>query len=414
MEGESSKRPRQTKSSARCRRSPSPPPRSPSPPPSSPPNPAHCGVVCHGPIQAAKLEAFLQRMHTTQQFAHVPSLRELHIYNQVHTLFRNIGWHGLLKVHELNYKVPTTEFLSSFDLDHGVLSFRLMNQDHAISLDQINVIVGPPKENIFGPNDRIPGYNDLTWWTDLTRQLPYVSSSAKASSLIHPVMKVAHRIVASLVIPKEERSTISTLELKILYAMAHPDDNLFPYYGSFLCTNSPASAHHGLAKYLMLALSVYWQKEEDGNHNWTVGQNHDPRLLITPENKDILALRRPNNFTDWQITPYLFPDSLSEEEDGDDDDEAEEEPHHASPTGGASSSHYAAPPSYHQQYMDEFQLIHTRLNTYQQDITSLTQIFSSFTTQYARNQEHQCKHEEDFSAWTRNSDYYPYLPSPPQ
>ena len=127
MEGESSKRPRHTKSSARRHRSPSPPPRSPLPPPSSPPNPAYCGVVYRGPIQVAKFEAFLQRAHTAQQFVHVPSLRELHIYNQVHTLFRNIGWHGLLKVHKLNYKVPIAEFLSSFDLDHGVLSFRLMN-----------------------------------------------------------------------------------------------------------------------------------------------------------------------------------------------------------------------------------------------------------------------------------------------
>ncbi|CAI9275944.1 unnamed protein product [Lactuca saligna] len=110
-----------------------------------------------------------------------------------------------------------------------------MNQDHALSLDQINAIVGAPTEHTFGPNNPIPGYNDLTWWTDFMRQLPYVSSSSKASSLIHPVMKVYHKIIASLVIPREERSTISTLELKILYAMAYSDDNLIPHYGSFLC-----------------------------------------------------------------------------------------------------------------------------------------------------------------------------------
>ncbi|CAI9296965.1 unnamed protein product [Lactuca saligna] len=110
-----------------------------------------------------------------------------------------------------------------------------MNQDHALSLDQINDIVGAPTEHTFGPNDPIPRYNDLTWWTNLTCQLPYVSNSPKASFLIHHVMKVSHRIIASLVIPREERSTISSLELKILYGMAHPDDNLIPHYGSFLC-----------------------------------------------------------------------------------------------------------------------------------------------------------------------------------
>ncbi|CAI9259337.1 unnamed protein product [Lactuca saligna] len=432
MEGESSKRHRHTKSSARCRRSPSPlprspsrPPRSPSPPPLSPPNPTHGGVVCRGPIQAAKLEAFLQRVHSTQQFAYVPSLCELQIYNQVHTLFRNIGWQGLLRVHKLSYKVPTNEFLSSLDLDHGVLCFRLMNHDHSLSLDQINAIVGAPTEHTLGPNDPIPGYSDLTWSTDLTRQLPYVSSTAKASSLIHPMMKVAHRIIASLVVPREERSTISTLELKILYVMAHSDDNLLPHYGSFHCnkltrlstsrsgkiscgglvslfsksapirapyprTHQPIPGETYLTTGVLESMRMF--RAEDRNHNWT----------------------RHNNFIDWKITPYLFTESFSkdEEEEGEESDGAT--PKNSPPMGGASSSHHVGKPSYHEEYMDQFQSIHTRLNTLNQDLASLTQSFSSFTTQYTRDQERQCKHEEDFWAWTRNSGYYPYPRPPPQ
>ncbi|CAI9289869.1 unnamed protein product [Lactuca saligna] len=155
---------------------------------------------------------------------------------------------------------------------------------------------------------------------------------------------------------------------------------------------------------------------KDGNHNWTVGQNHNPRLLITPENREIHALRHPNNFTDWQITPYIFPDSFSEEEDEEDgynDESGKAAPQNSPPMGGASSSHQAGHPSYHQQYMDQFQSIHTRLDTYNQDLTSLTRSFSSFTTQYTRDQECQRKDVEEFWAWTRNSDYYPY-PPPPQ
>lgn len=65
-----------------------------------------------------------------------------------------------------------------------------------------------------------------------------------------------------------------------------------------------------------------------------MGQNHDPKLLITPENKNILGLRRPNHTTDWQITPYLFPRSYSTEvdersegieEDGANDDDDDDE-----------------------------------------------------------------------------------------
>ncbi|CAI9299623.1 unnamed protein product [Lactuca saligna] len=137
-----------------------------------------------------------------------------------------------------------------------------------------------------------------------------------------------------------------------------------------------------------------------------------------PENRDILALRQPNNFTDWKITLYLFPDSFFEEEededeDGDSDESGGAAPQNSPPMGGASSSHQAGHPSYHQQYMDQFQSIHNCLDTYNQDIASLNQIFSSFSTQYTGDQERQHKHE-DFWAWTRNSNYYPYPPPRPQ
>lgn len=147
--------------------------------------------------------------------------------------------------------------------------------------------------------------------------------------------------------------------------MAHPDENLIPHYGSFLCnkliyintsrsgnsimvalsaclpkvlrsgphiTESPATARRALSNIVFESMRLSWWA--DGNHHWTMGQNHDPKLLITPENWNILALKRPTNFTNWQITPYLFPISYSSEEDGEgeesegdsDDDGGEEEP----------------------------------------------------------------------------------------
>ncbi|CAI9271397.1 unnamed protein product [Lactuca saligna] len=204
---------------------------------------------------------------------------------------------------------------------------------------------------------------------------PYISSAAEASSLIHPMMKVAHRIIASLVDPREEQRTISPLELKILYAMAHPEDNLVPHYGQFMChkiiqlsTSRAGKICCGvIVRMLYKSAQVRAPYPVPTIHCQTMGQNHDPKLLITPD------FRNPIHMTDWQIIPYIFPhlystkvDEQSEEneEDGDDDDEEEEEPHHACPTSGASSSHYVAPPSYHQQYMDEFQSIYTRLDTY--------------------------------------------------
>ncbi|CAI9272170.1 unnamed protein product [Lactuca saligna] len=145
-------------------------------------------------------------------------------------------------------------------------------------------------------------------------------------------MKVAHRIIDSLVTPREERSTISELELKILYAMAHPEDNLVPHYGQFLfhkllcmSTSRPRKIycggivsvlaksaqarapypgpHHPLPGEPYLTTAVIesmrlFRSATDDTYHKNVGQNHDPKLPITPENKGILDLRNPIHMTD--------------------------------------------------------------------------------------------------------------------
>ena len=81
------------------------------------------------------------------------------------------------------------------------------------------------------------------------------------------MIKVAHRIISSLIITRDERSTISSLELHILYAMDHPELDLTPYYKSFLfnkliCISTARSSkiHYGdivtlLAKSLPVRVS---------------------------------------------------------------------------------------------------------------------------------------------------------------
>ncbi|CAI9266127.1 unnamed protein product [Lactuca saligna] len=226
------------------------------------------------------------------------------------------------------------------------------------------------------------------------------------------MMKVAHRIITSLVVPREDKSTISSLEL---YDTAHLDDNLIPHYGLFVCNklthlstsqsrkiyysgvvsmftksalvwapypenHQPLPGEPYLTTTVLESMRMFWSKNI--NHNWIVGQNHNPNLLIPPDNWNILSLKCPTNFTDWQITLYLFPvspsgkeDEEGEESEGDndvDDEGGEEEPQNISPTSGASSSHGATHPSYHQQYKDQLKSIHTRLDIYHHDLTHLT------------------------------------------
>ncbi|CAI9286335.1 unnamed protein product [Lactuca saligna] len=185
-------------------------------------------------------------------------------------------------------------------------------------------------------------------------------------------MKVAHRIIALLVIPREKRSTIRALELKILYVMAHPDESLIPHYRSFLCNKLIHLSTSRLGKHYCGGIVSMFEKSapvrapypENNQPLPTIigpwAKNHNPKLLITPENKNIISLNHPTNFTNHQITPYLLPTSYSSDRDEEDeeseedggDDGGEEEPQNIPPTGGASSSRGATKSSYHQQYMD--------------------------------------------------------------
>ncbi|CAI9291752.1 unnamed protein product [Lactuca saligna] len=136
------------------------------------------------------------------------------------------------------------------------------------------------------------------------------------------MMKVAHWIIASLVIPRKERSTISVLVLKILYAMAHRMKTSYLITDYFFATNSsgiislfvksapvrtpypendqPLPGDPYLTMVVLESIQLF--RLADSHHHWTVGQNHDPKLLITSENRNTLALKRPTNFIYWKIT----------------------------------------------------------------------------------------------------------------
>ncbi|CAI9267380.1 unnamed protein product [Lactuca saligna] len=173
----------------------------------------------------------------------------------------------------------------------------------------------------------------------------------------------------------------------------------------FCATSSSALAHPDQERLFAGVLSACSPRAPTSEPHTPVPTSHCRVSLISP----LLSLSQCDSSARQAMVHTTGPEENEEEGD---DDEGEEEPHHASPTGGGSLSRFATPPPYHQQYMDEFQSIHTRLDTYQQDITSLTHNFSTFTTQYARDQERQRKHEADFWAWTQNPSYYPPPPPP--
>ena len=157
------------------------------------------GVQFSNDTQREKFESLLTRKQVMQKFVDTNPLNDLYILPQIRRMFQNIGWENLLDVWAFSYRMPTLEFLSSVSLDHGVLQFRVMNQTYQINEDEICAIIGASTENTFGPNDTVHGYQPLAFWTQITGQANYDASRARASLIIHHVLRVAHRIIASII-----------------------------------------------------------------------------------------------------------------------------------------------------------------------------------------------------------------------
>lgn len=100
-----------------------------------PHNPNHEGIEFVSDFQQQKFDALFERGFGSQKFASKSSFIHLHVDQCVQTLFQNIGWEELLNHKYRSYRKPTIEFLSSFEYENDVLSFRLCNQIYQITAD---------------------------------------------------------------------------------------------------------------------------------------------------------------------------------------------------------------------------------------------------------------------------------------
>ncbi|KAL4573115.1 hypothetical protein LXL04_019910 [Taraxacum kok-saghyz] len=124
------------------------------------------------------------------------------------------------------------------------MHFRLVSRDYHMAYDQLCAIISTPTDDTFGPTDHLTEYNLAILWHQITRLREYVPKYSKSSSIIHPVLRVAHRILASIMFPRHETSTVSSAELQLLWCMTHTFDTK-PNFGAYLArrlsTTSPTT-----------------------------------------------------------------------------------------------------------------------------------------------------------------------------
>ncbi|CAI9284521.1 unnamed protein product [Lactuca saligna] len=139
----------------------------------------------------------LPRKFASTKFMCKPTLISLGVLEGFTKLFRNIGWENLLNLLTHIYELPTREFLadSGYDSEKKKTAFQLLGDRRYIDFAVINDILGLPSSNTSTIFDvLLAEFNHKTFWTEITGGIFSCAGRDKATSIIHPCLRIAHRI----------------------------------------------------------------------------------------------------------------------------------------------------------------------------------------------------------------------------
>ena len=109
----------------------------------------------------------MSRQFAPMKYLSPSSLQRAGLLNEVNMYVSRMGWEAFVMMKHPTYVVPTCEFLSSFEfnVDEGMLNFRLGNQDHSIGLFELNDVFHFPKDQ-----EANIEYDRDEFWGEITGQ----------------------------------------------------------------------------------------------------------------------------------------------------------------------------------------------------------------------------------------------------
>ncbi|KMS97284.1 hypothetical protein BVRB_7g177280 [Beta vulgaris subsp. vulgaris] len=152
---------------------------------------------------------------------------KLGIDGDLQQIFYSVGWHQFLNMHALSYKRITLEFLSTLEVVRSntknprSITFQLMNETRHLNRTQLNTIFGWPTEGSHGPHSgRSERYDDNTFWNLITGQAVYYPQRAKASGVVSPGLRTAHRFLSLTIFARgDSAGVVTSRELYIVWCL---------------------------------------------------------------------------------------------------------------------------------------------------------------------------------------------------
>ncbi|CAI9297302.1 unnamed protein product [Lactuca saligna] len=179
-----------------------------------------------------------KRQVKSTKFLHRESFASLGVLDGVQALFNNIGWGQFLHNRAATYVEPTLEFLTTFNPEEEAqtVTFQILGEKRSLPHRVVNALMGAPVDNLYYQQDPWPGnFNEHYFWQQIINEPQYSSSSSKASSIIHPCLRLAHRVLTCTIFSRSEVGQISKAELFFLWCMTR-ENGPRPDFASFFFT----------------------------------------------------------------------------------------------------------------------------------------------------------------------------------
>lgn len=190
------------------------------------------GIVFSDNIQRARYQTLVKRKISNTRYLDAHTMNVLGITDDVNYMFSNVGWSYFAALQFPVYEAITLEFLSSVnaeillgkDCERGLITFRLCNKEHRLTLAEFNDIFRFP----VGGERRTPReFRDHEFWNKLTGSSSFDAGKTRSHSIRHPCFRYVHRFLSSTLFGRgDSEGAIRKSELLFMWAMVTPGVNL--------------------------------------------------------------------------------------------------------------------------------------------------------------------------------------------
>ncbi|KAL2897966.1 BEACH domain-containing protein lvsA [Bienertia sinuspersici] len=138
------------------------------------------------------------------------ALEALGCRQQVTQLLSNLGWDNFITYRDYTYKRLTLEFLATLETNSTpsdpndqfsnpniTMNFQMFNQQHSLTLYELNTIFGWLTDAEYGPMGfwAIEDCDADLFWQGISGEESFNSRASKASWIVSPVLRIVHRLL---------------------------------------------------------------------------------------------------------------------------------------------------------------------------------------------------------------------------